>query len=591
MNGFQIDLNQASRQEIFRLPNGKLIQVRKQSNTTTTTVAPPRLVTPRVVAAPPPMAVPGQPRYTIRPPVNMTTSRMMRPTGLQSAPRTRGPNNQQRFSFSDGRVVSGAGASNSNQNSAPAQVASTIFTQQNGSISVARAPQPDTPFGKAKGAFEDRIIQGLEICQHTINKMITLTNSSSFKTSRTFADLKDLYIHLQYLFTYTSGKVKTLQDNLIAGMEEIDKQTTSMKEKEGDNDDLEVVQQKVDVIEVLSDDDEEEVKRTNSESTLTVKSSQESINKETTEEDLPFTLVEAVLETPEAEPTPVEPFKSVIDQAELLASFKIEISDEKLNKNVKVKVERLEDSKNAVIKQYLINIQQRREIEATEEDDGGDNDEDEDEHFPLVPEVVMDDSFVSENEKEGENKKKSIENEEKKEEEVVEIPSDDEDESSNKIDAEEPISKASTGDVMKIDNMPPVDLMEVDEAVENGEVKEGETNESNPDSPVQEEETSEETNDKITTNETDSTPSEENDTKSNELGKEENSEVVLDDSIDANSKKDEMNEKSNENQKNQKVDGNANEQPIDREKELLEIINSMDDPLATIDMEIPEALG
>lgn len=48
----------------------------------------------------------------------------------------------------------------------------TGFIQHNGSIIVNRAANPDSPFGKSKTGFEDKIISGMEICQHTISKLL-----------------------------------------------------------------------------------------------------------------------------------------------------------------------------------------------------------------------------------------------------------------------------------------------------------------------------------------------------------------------------------------------------------------------------------
>lgn len=620
MNGYQIDLNQASRQEIFRLPNGKLIQVRKQTNPT----APPRLAVPATPATPLQSTLTGvMPRgtqFSIRPTSvvpNMTTqSRMMRPQ-TQSTPRIRAPSTQQRFSFSDGRVVSGGGqgtaASNTTTNSA-----STIFTQQNGSISVARAPQPDTTFGKAKTGFEDRIIQGLEICQHTINKMITLTNSTSFKTSRTFADLKDLYIHLQYLFTYTSGKFKTLQEGLVTGMEELAKHDASLKEKNAaeDDDDLEVVQQKVDVIEVMSDDDDEPsktVEKTPKKAEPPAKipgpksktTNLELTTDETMEDegDLPTAFLETILETP-----PSTVAQTILDPAELIAGLNVEIDDEKVKKRTVVKVERLEDSKSSVIKQYLIAIQQRRDAQVDDEESEAESVERETSpDMLLMPEVVLEESQKegSDNElsKVDEAMEAQVENDEKISDEnekvdddvattieaekmealeatdatvsdVVEIPSDDEDQTNNSV----------TQDDSKIDSMLPVDLMEVDDSVK-------ETTEATDESIVEvsealENDVQSETNGVASPKNDDKVPADDdapNETTEKEVQHEnginhaENG--ISDDKIEA-----------SEPEHVKKIV--ENESAIDDEKDLLDtLINSLDEPLAPMDVEIPEALN
>lgn len=516
-------------------------------------------------------------QFTIRPTApNMTTSRMMRPTGPQMYSRMRTPTAQQRFSFSDGRVVSGGNNAQANlPPTATTAVASTIFTQQNGSISVARAPQPDTPFGKSKTVFEDRIIQGLEICQHTINKMITLTNSSSFKSSRSFTDLKELYIHLQYLFTYTSGKFKTLQENIVVGLEEIATQDKSLREKNGDDDDLEVVhvQQKVDIVEVLSDDEEaEQIKNAppKVEPLPVATHSSESLNPNDIEQELPSLIVEAVLETPA---TP----KKIIDQIELLASLNVEVDDDKLKKRTAVKVERLEDSKSVVIKQFLINLQQRRDaIVADENEDQIEEDDMPD--FPLVPEVVLeevsDELKVATEEKtdnvetpcddEGIITEKSTTNEENESNDNEQEA----DETEENVDSEEHLSQTSD-DVMKIDNAPPADLMEVDEVSDENCIT---SNEVIPDS---QSESTENLEDSILKNGSNLENKNEGDNYENE------------------STNFSLEEKSLSDEQQIKKAEDDSQSPIDDEKDLLDtLINSLDEPLApltSIDMDIPEA--
>ncbi|KAL7024266.1 hypothetical protein ACKWTF_012964 [Chironomus riparius] len=419
VNGYQIDLNQAARQEIFRLPNGKLIQVRKQPNSTP---AQPTIRPGLHFAMQPRAHIPVRPS----PPTITTTSRMMRPAMAPQLRVSRPQLPQQRQSA---------------PNQANAPVASTVFTQQNGSISVARAPQPDTQFGKAKTAFEDKIINGLEICQHTINKMITLTNSSSFKNSRSFADLKDLYIHLQYLFTYTSGKIKTLQDSLGTNVEELAKHDKSLKEKEKhDSDELEIVEQKQDVIEVFSDD-EEELPRVNQ--VATKKTAAPCIKSPEQEAlEVEQEIVSALLATMQ------ETFNRQPDQPELLASCNYMSDDKKLLIKSAVKVERLEESKSPLVKQYMIAIQQRRDNEPSaeqniENEEGEDGDDD---FPPLVPEIVMD-----ENPNPDEITEQTENSEESKEKEHVEPEPEPEANMEDKMETEDaPKSVNDSSDVVEI---------------------------------------------------------------------------------------------------------------------------------------------
>lgn len=353
VNGYQIDLNHAARQEIFRLPNGKLIQVRKQT-------AQPN----SILATPPILPTLPRPQFTIRQaqPMASTTTRMFRPQQQPVQLRVRGPTiqPQQRFTFADGRVIFGTQAQIPSAPVPPAPALpvaqqSTVFTQQNGSISVARAPHSNTPFGKAKVEFEDKIINGMEICQHTINKMITLTNSTSFKTSRTFSDLKDLYIHLQYLFSYTSGKMKVLQEELTEGMEILAKQDPVLKEKT-DADELEIVETKTDVIEVDSEDDEIEDSRQPTLAKTVVTAVKKPILKHiqyTAQNELPNVDVETALATHFVEK------QSTPERTEVAIDV-VESSDKKLNIRPVVKVEKLENSKSIVVKHYLQQIRKRK---------------------------------------------------------------------------------------------------------------------------------------------------------------------------------------------------------------------------------------
>lgn len=92
--------------------------------------------------------------------------------------------------------------------------------------------------------------------------MITLTNSSSYKNSSNFRDLKELYIHLQYLYSYTIGKFKTLQEELGENMEGLSKLDPTLDRGEDcDDDDLEIVEKVTDCIEVSDDDEDTPPKR------------------------------------------------------------------------------------------------------------------------------------------------------------------------------------------------------------------------------------------------------------------------------------------------------------------------------------------
>jgi hypothetical protein len=111
-----------------------MIQVRKQNAPTTLTGS---------------AGAPRGPQFTVRQP-NATTTRMFRPQVPQ--PRNVLPASTQRFTYG-GRLVATTVAPQRTQPmplTAIVPITSTVFTQQNGSISVSRAPQPNTPFGTVK---------------------------------------------------------------------------------------------------------------------------------------------------------------------------------------------------------------------------------------------------------------------------------------------------------------------------------------------------------------------------------------------------------------------------------------------------------
>lgn len=158
VKGFQMNLNSTSRQNILRLSNRKFLRVRKQpavpqSNkryqVPNATRPNPNLEIRQAV----PIFQPGLRTYTRRNRV-----------GAMSSVHTR-VNSQ----FEGGRDV----PTPHNQQLATVALPprTTVFTQENGSISVVRASPPNTPFGRAKTMFEYKIINGLEICQNTINKI------------------------------------------------------------------------------------------------------------------------------------------------------------------------------------------------------------------------------------------------------------------------------------------------------------------------------------------------------------------------------------------------------------------------------------
>jgi hypothetical protein len=354
IGGFRIDLNHAARQEIFRLPNGKLIQVRKQVTNAPAGQgsAQSSLPSPVPVGVPTRVVTPGairpmQVNRGVRQPT--MNSRMQRPQTPQVSAL------QPRFLISDATPQQIAAAAQLNSvgasttttaspgvTSTPApltQTGTTIFQQQNGSIIVNRAQHPDTAFGKAKTSFEDKIISGMEICQHTINKMITLTNSSSFKQSKNFQDLKELYIHLKYLYSFTIGKFNTLQEKLSEDMEKLAENDPQLNKNDDEDDDFEIVENKMECIDVVSSDEESnereknaQKKKTPRKQTLQPKEVPDTPEKIEVAPDLPMSLFDL-------EPMTSRPASACSNDS----NTDIISDDPKLQKNVVIKTEKLEE--------------------------------------------------------------------------------------------------------------------------------------------------------------------------------------------------------------------------------------------------------
>ncbi|EAA00725.5 AGAP011746-PA, partial [Anopheles gambiae str. PEST] len=227
--GYQIDLQAASQQSTYRLPNGKLILVRKQTadgsaqNATETVISP------------------------VQPP--------------KVAPGMSGP-------------IPGNRLLNNNVTSVPPAPPSPAGNAQQPAIlallrGLVNGPHEETPLGSARKDFEAKMLAGAEICHHILGKIYSLTNSNSFKNIRNLRDLKELFIHLSYLMTYGIGRFKTLHERCVDDVKKMgftkESDFVMMGERvnnrnpEDDNseddDDCEIIEQNTTVIEVDSDDE------------------------------------------------------------------------------------------------------------------------------------------------------------------------------------------------------------------------------------------------------------------------------------------------------------------------------------------------
>ncbi|XP_073811300.1 ADD domain-containing protein 1 isoform X3 [Musca autumnalis] len=222
INGYRIDLNSAAQQETFRLPNGKLIQVKRQGPPPGANPAPTnnwqqmqqqQRVVPQTIASRPvqitahpypgPNVIqtpPGQPQV-VRYHNNVIGS-----TTINAVAGHNGPTPLQAI---NGQIQAQPQVANVQQQMPPGQPIRPVMV---------RHIFPDSPIGQARTQLQEQVFNAMEICTHLTNKVQTLTNSNAYKQAKNYLEVKELYIHLSYLLTYAIGRFKGLQDKCLADM-------------------------------------------------------------------------------------------------------------------------------------------------------------------------------------------------------------------------------------------------------------------------------------------------------------------------------------------------------------------------------------
>ncbi|XP_046809823.1 uncharacterized protein LOC111684897 isoform X3 [Lucilia cuprina] len=273
INGYRIDLNSAAQQETFRLPNGKLIQVKRQGPPTPQNASPTANNWQRMSSPQPqrviPQTIASRPVQITQHPYNIS---------VQQQP---GPHPQVvRYHNS---MIGSTSISQVNHNGTTIQVVNGQMPagpqqaqqQQQQQIQLSgpvrpvmvRHVFPDNPIGQARAGLQDQVFNAMEICTHLTNKVQTLTNSNAYKQARNFLEVKELYIHLSYLLTYAIGRFKSLQDKCLGDMRTLgfgndadcleNGQLAADKQASDDEDnEIEIVEPKTDLITLDSDDDE-----------------------------------------------------------------------------------------------------------------------------------------------------------------------------------------------------------------------------------------------------------------------------------------------------------------------------------------------
>ncbi|XP_004520520.1 uncharacterized protein LOC101454033 isoform X2 [Ceratitis capitata] len=232
INGYRIDLNSAAQQETFRLPNGKLIQVKRQGTNPTQHNTPSPNNSWMRQASPITIQHAGSGR-----PVQITPTSSQYYTVQQHQQHQQNsmPHAQMIRCYSNSTLTN-VGSQNGGVRGTQIQLINGVpvaptatpasVTTANATTAV-RAPLmvrhvfPDTAIGQARSQLQDQVFNAMEICQHLTGKVQTLTNSNAYKQARNYLEVKELYIHLSYLLTYAIGRFKGLQDKCLGDMRQL----------------------------------------------------------------------------------------------------------------------------------------------------------------------------------------------------------------------------------------------------------------------------------------------------------------------------------------------------------------------------------
>lgn len=138
------------------------------------------------------------------------------------------------------------------------------------------------PVGKARTQLERQIFNSIQICHQIDGKLKTLMNSNAYKNAKKMHDIKELYIHLSYLFTYTNGRFQSVHDKCMDDMQKLGFKNDAKSLKSGnvidkygsdvDEDDLEIVEPNHQTIDVDDSDDERSPEKSKSKNNTPQKS-------------------------------------------------------------------------------------------------------------------------------------------------------------------------------------------------------------------------------------------------------------------------------------------------------------------------------
>lgn len=288
INGYRIDLNSAAQQNTIRLPNGKIIHVKKQPvlpNGQIGRQPNPRLPIRATAQQVRNTAVPQQTQRPMQRPPRPPAARQQANVANQAVPTQSAAsrvNSRMQLASASAMLQSMHAMQQHHQQQQQQQQAMqtnvpqiqqplhpSVIAQQNKNSIVAAGPRkyPGGPVGNARTQFERQIFNGLEICQHIESKLKTLMNSNAYKNVRNVNDIKELQIHMSYLLSFTLGRFKTLQEKCMDDMRKLGfaSEADSLSEgnvikkygSDNDEDDIEIVEPQHATINVDDSDDDQ----------------------------------------------------------------------------------------------------------------------------------------------------------------------------------------------------------------------------------------------------------------------------------------------------------------------------------------------
>lgn len=120
--------------------------------------------------------------------------------------------------------------------------------------------------GQARMGLQTQIFTTQEVCQHTISKLNTLMSSNAYTKVRSYNDVKDLHIHVSYLYKYVMEQFRNLYEFNQDDMKKLDiakDAVNSLADRQAnyksDDDDLKIVENAQVLIDLDSDSETETI--------------------------------------------------------------------------------------------------------------------------------------------------------------------------------------------------------------------------------------------------------------------------------------------------------------------------------------------